>query len=225
MGLFFTILFLSILALSKLFYLSFVHGEDIYILGFFIHNLTLIFLFYILIVLCTLFLYLQKKDIFLEKPEFMRLVYLHSLFTLSLLFNGIYIYSILLQFLLLFSLYKRKIFIYFYIIALIQILVILFSVNYILYFINLGALIYFLLKDPVLMGRKAVFYYLVGLITLSFFYIKYEAIFYQLYLWLDVVEQVVYVDFEIVAFVLILQFFLFILIAYKTKNLTFFIKK
>jgi|FLOH01.1.fsa_nt_gi hypothetical protein len=134
-----TILFIGILIFLRLFYSSFMLGEDVYLYFYKVNSLELIVVLYIFLLLM---LYALIKKVKLE------FLLVQVLFTVSLLSIGEYTYSLFLQFVFLFILFESEktflqtFFLSLYLLALHKALLLLFSSSYLLYFTDFALLIY-----------------------------------------------------------------------------------
>jgi hypothetical protein len=191
-----SIFFIAILIFLKIFYNSFMFGNDIYLFSNKVSNLDFLVTFYIYL---TLTLYLLIKKFNLE------LVPLHLLFSISLLIAGEHTYSLFLQFVFLFILFDVKgvflktIFLSIYLLALHKALLLLFASSYLLYFIDLSLLVYTIFTKKELFKNLIHKYILVSVVVIvlvSSIFIFQNFIF-DFYIWLDIIDMQKYLSSEV----------------------------
>lgn len=182
-----SIVFITILIFLRLFYSSFILGEDIYLYFYKANSLGFIVLFYIFL-LATLSLMIQKIRL--------SFIVVNLLFSTSLLIAGEYTYSLFLQFLFLFVLFENEkiflktLFLSVYLLALNKALLLLFSNSYPLYFIDLALLVYTLsLKVEILENFRELKIMIILIILVSVTYLFMQDFVFDFTIWLDIIDK------------------------------------
>ena len=182
----------------KIFYNSFVNGADIYILSFKSSVIDTVLIFYFF---CIAFCYFFIRKFFTIKKE--NLLYF-LLISISLLLIGEYFFVIFFMPVFLISIFEfkniflKKILFLVYMYGVNYALILLFaSTSYILYFLNLSAFLYILRKQKYNFLDIVVFLFVITTITLILNLTTFKEFLYEIYIWLDVVDKVNYVNIEI----------------------------
>ncbi len=175
-------LLVGVLLFLRIFFLSFMHDEKIFIYFYQLNPLGFIAIFYIFL---AFMLYAMSKQIRLE------FIVMQLLFSLSLLGIGEYTYCLFLQFLFLFLFFnhEKNFFLILYLLALHKSLLLLFSFSPLLYFANLALLLYTLvLKTDYFQKLEEINLWIILGSFLSIFalYMQIENFIFDFYIWLDV---------------------------------------
>ncbi len=142
---------------------------------------------------------MPKPIFYLQDKEWIKKLFvLHVLATTSLIVIGEYTFSIALQFVFLLSLFRSKnIFTCIYFLSIHYALLLLFaSSSFILYFLLLGMFVTFILGESLFLKKVEIFICMAVGVLVVFISIKAEEFIYDLYIWLDIVDEINYLNGE-----------------------------
>ncbi len=226
MNLFLQLLGLGIIYILGLIYVSFMFSQEITCFTLHITNQELLIALWVLLVLFSVVLFFKNKTIFIPLHEMKLFLVLHLLFSLSLIYIGEYFFCVVLQFLFVAMLYKHyNITLYFYLQALFISLLLLFSGNYFIYFVDMLVIIYVILKKELFFRSKEVKSFFVSAAGVLITYFIFNTLWFNIYIWSDIVDQVNYVDAEVSLPLSVLQVFTLYFIIKKYKNINLFKNK
>lgn len=210
-----TIFFLNYL------YNSFAYGNEIYLLSYNISNIELVLYFYIFFVISILLMLKKNRNLFVEKERVFKPLFFHFILTVSLLTIGEYTFSILVQFIFLPMLFKGSLFLkYIYIFCINYALLLAFaSSTFILYFLLLAIVTLFVYKEDIVLEKEKYIIFMIIGISLLFLDIFFSDLIYEVYVWLDVVDSVNTLNYEVVFALNLMHLFLIMYIIVKKRNI------
>lgn len=218
------LLSLALLTLFYLLYGSFTYAREIYLFSFLLTPLELTAIFYLFIA-TVIFLARQKHLLQLkEKKEIYELGLVHFSLLASLLFVSQYTYSIFFVFFFFVTLldFKHKnmnnfIFLL-YLFLVHYALVLLFTADFfLLYFLNLAAVGALFYKQKRVFSRSE---YLACGISIALLLVTFKALsvfFYDIYIWLDVVDAPIFINTSVLCLLSVLHIFLLFFALFKRK--------
>ncbi len=160
-----------------------------------------------------------------DKERIKKLFILHVLATTSLIIIGEYTFSIALQFVFLLSVLKSKnIFTCIYFLSIHYTLLLLFASNsFILYFLLLCITVTFIFIEALFLKKDEIFICMAVVGTLvAFWYIKAEESIYDLYIWLDVTDEIHYLNSEVIVILSFVHVAIIVFIINKKKKISYF---
>ena len=201
---------------------SFYQAHAIYFFSYLLTPLDLVLGFYLFLASGVFLLFTNKPHFFQEKQTFYEQSALHLLVTFSLVALGQYTFCLIFQFysLLLFFDFKQKkianFLLFFYLFFIHYALLLVFTSDFfVLYFVNLFAIVLFLLRKK----RKFLkLEFLVCGICMAFFAFMFhffDVFIYDIYVWLDVLDASTFIDETVLYTLTFLHVFLLIALSFK----------